>query len=355
LKKYQQLTIGLAVALVALYYTLRNVSLDEVVGSFKEMDHIYIIPAMLIIALGYVFRAYRWQALLEPTLKVNVSGLYSPMMVGFMGNFLPARAAEVLRPYLLAKKYNITFSAALASVVMERLFDLVMLLLIFVWVFWFEADVFSSNVEFSGFSVQTMAVKFGQVCLIAAGAFAVFIYGLLNHKEKLMRLVRWCTRRLPEKWAEKIEFLVEEFTLGCEVIRNFRTLTKVTLHSLLIWATNIFAFYPLYFAYDLQNKTIASLLILTVMISILITVVPTPGFLGSFNAGVLIALHGIMGEAELNAISLGMVMWALFAAAILVSGFYFVLHDHMSIKTLVEVERESESAIEQAEHPRKLD
>jgi hypothetical protein len=106
LKKYRQLTIGLAVALVALYYTLRNVSLDEVAGSFKEMDHIYIIPAVLIIALGYVFRAYRWQVLLEPTLKVDVLGLYSPMMVGFMGNFLPARAAEVLRPYLLAKKYN---------------------------------------------------------------------------------------------------------------------------------------------------------------------------------------------------------------------------------------------------------
>ena len=170
-----------------------------------------------------------------------------------------------------------------------------------------------------------------------------------------MRLVRWCTRRLPEKWAEKIEFLVEEFTIGCEVIRNFRSLTKITLHSLLIWVTNIFAFYPLYFAYDLQNKTVASLLILTVMIAILITVVPTPGFLGSYNAGVLIALHNIMGEAELNAISFGMVGWALFAAVILVGGFYFVLHDHMSIKTLVEAERESESAIEQAEHPRKLD
>ena len=65
-------------------------------------------------------------------MKMGVSGLYSPMMVGFMGNFLPARAAEILRPYLLSKKYDITFSAAFASIVMERLFDLIMLLLIFV-------------------------------------------------------------------------------------------------------------------------------------------------------------------------------------------------------------------------------
>ena len=170
-----------------------------------------------------------------------------------------------------------------------------------------------------------------------------------------MRLVRWCTRRLPEKWAEKIEFLVEEFTIGCEVIRNFRSLAKITAYSVLVWAGNVLYLYPLYFAYNLQHKTIASLLTLAVMVAILITLFPTPGFLGSYNAGVLIALHNIMGEAELKAISIGMVGWALFAAAILVSGFYFVLHDHMSIKTLVEVEQESKSAIEQAEHPRKLD
>ena len=54
-------------------------------------------------------------------------------MVGFMGNFLQARAAEILRPYLLSKKSDITFSAAVASIIMERLFDMVMLLLIFIW------------------------------------------------------------------------------------------------------------------------------------------------------------------------------------------------------------------------------
>ena len=129
MKKYQQLTFGLVIALIALYYTLRNVSLSEVTTSFKEMDHIYIIPAFMIIALSYVFRAYRWQVLLGSSLKVDVVGLYSPMMVGFMGNFLPARAAEILRPYLLSKKYDITFSAALASIIIERLFDLIMLLL----------------------------------------------------------------------------------------------------------------------------------------------------------------------------------------------------------------------------------
>jgi uncharacterized protein (TIRG00374 family) len=122
LKKYQQFILGLVIASIALYYSLRNVAFEEVISSFKEMDYIYILPSVVIIILSYVFRAYRWQALLQSSLKVNVSGLFSPMMVGFMGNFLPARAAEILRPYLLSKKYPITFSTAFASIVMERLF-----------------------------------------------------------------------------------------------------------------------------------------------------------------------------------------------------------------------------------------
>ena len=159
-------------------------SFSEVISSFKEMDYIYIFPAIVLIVLSYIFRAYRWQALLESSLKINVSGLYSPMMVGFMGNFLPARAAEILRPYLLSKKYNITFAASFASIVVERLFDMIILLLIFIWVFWFEADAFSSNIEFSGFSVQEMAIKFGQICVLAVILIIVFIYLLLNHKKK---------------------------------------------------------------------------------------------------------------------------------------------------------------------------
>ena len=320
-------------------------SFSEVISSFKEMDYIYILPAVVIILLSYVFRAYRWQALLEPSLKVNVGGLYSPMMVGFMGNFLPARAAEILRPYLLSKKYNITFTTAFASIVVERLFDMIILLLIFIWVFWFEADAFSSNIEFSGFSVQEMAIKFGQICVLAVIALTVFIYLLLNHKEKVMKIVGWFLGFMNEKWADKIKHLLDEFTMGCEVVKNFGTLAKVSVYSVLVWVANIFWIYPLYFAFDLQYKTIPSLLILGVMVAILISIFPTPGFLGSYNAGIVIALHEVMGESEIKSVSLGMVGWALFSGAILAGGLYFIFHEHMSLKDLASVKRERDTSV----------
>ena len=320
-------------------------SFSEVISSFKEMDYIYILPAVAIILLGYVFRAYRWQALLESSLKVTVSGLYSPMMVGFMGNFLPARAAEILRPYLLSKKYDITFTAAFASIVMERLFDMIILLLIFIWVFWFEADAFSSNIEFSGFSVQEMAIKFGQICVLAVIALMVFIYLLLNHKKKVMKIVGWFLGFMSEKWADKIKHLLDEFTTGCEVVKSLGTLVKISVYSVLVWIANIFWVYPLYFAFDLQYKTIPSLLILGVMVAILISIFPTPGFLGSYNAGIVIALHEIIGESEIKSVSLGMVGWALFSGAILAGGLYFIFHEHMSLKDLASVKRERDTSL----------
>ena len=345
MKQYRQLAFGLVIALIALYYTLRNVSFSEVISSFKEMDYIYIFPAIVLIVLSYIFRAYRWQALLESSLKINVSGLYSPMMVGFMGNFLPARAAEILRPYLLSKKYNITFAAAFASIVVERLFDMIILLLIFIWVFWFEADVFSSNIEFSGFSVQEMAIKFGQICVLAVILIIVFIYLLLNHKKKIMKIVGWFLGFMSEKWADKTKYLLDEFTVGCEVVKKIGTLAKISVYSVLVWVANVFSVYPLYFAFDLQYKTIPSLLILGVIVAILITILPTPGFLGSYNAGIVIALHEIMGESEIKSVSLGMVGWALFSGAILAGGLYFIFHEHMSIKDLSSVKRERDSSL----------
>ena len=100
---------------------------------------------------------------------------------------------------------------------------------------------------------------------------------------------------------------------------------------------------------NLQNKTIPSLFILAVMVAILITIVPTPGFLGSYNAGVFIALHEIMGESEIKSVSVGMVGWVLFAGVILLSGLYFIFHDHMSLKTLVDVRKGSKDNFDQRE------
>ena len=153
MKKTRQLLIGLAIALVALYYTLHNVSLDELVVSFQDIDLIYILPSIGFILLSYVGRAYRWQVLLRPFKQIPVKDIYAPLMIGFMGNILPARAGEFLRAYLLGKKHGITFAGTFSTIIVERLFDLIFLLMLFAWVFVVKVDMFDPQLSFSGVSV----------------------------------------------------------------------------------------------------------------------------------------------------------------------------------------------------------
>ena len=204
MKKVQQSLIGLVIAIGALYYTLRNVSIQELTTSFKDADFIYIIPGLVIICLSYVTRAYRWQILLRPFKQIPVNEIYSPLMIGFMGSILPARAGEFIRAYVVGKKHNITFSGAFSTIIVERLFDLVCLMGLFVWVFVFNAEMFNPNLTFSGISVKSMAAGFGRVCCIIVFGLLLFMFLLAWQETKVKSWVAWLIRPLSEKWKDKI-------------------------------------------------------------------------------------------------------------------------------------------------------
>jgi len=351
LKKTVQLLIGLGIALGALYYTLSNVSGKDLLASFQSVEWVYLIPSTLIIALTYVFRVYRWQVLLSPMQKVKKSQLFGPVMVGFMSNILPGRAGEFIRAYLLKQRTTISFSGAFATIVVERLFDLVMMLLMFIWLFALRADVFSAKTQTLGLSMHDLAIKFGQAGAALIFVLVIFIYCLVWEKHTFMKIIIWIEARLPEKWSNKLQYWVDEFSIGLSVIRDPKALAKITAYSVLIWATITLTFYPLYWAYDLHDKSIDSLVLVTVMVGIFITILPTPAFLGSTNAAILISLHNIMGEDELKAVSFGMVAWAVGFFVMTAGGIYYLFRDHLSFGKLVE----AEEILENTNNPDKLD
>lgn len=341
--------IGLAIAVGALYYTLRNVSMDELLASFKDIELVYVLPSFGLILLSYVTRAYRWQVLLRPFKQIPVKDIYAPLMIGFMGNILPARAGEFLRAYLMGKKNGITFAGAFSTIVVERLFDLIFLLMLFVWVFVVRVDMFDPQLAFSGISVQAMLAGFGKFCGILVLGLLCFMFLLAYKEEQVKSCIGWLVKPLPDKWKEKISFLVGEFALGCKIVKDPSALVQIVFFSALTWVLIVATNYPLYFAFDLQDKSLESVLLLTVMVCVLITILPTPGFLGSFNAGVLIALHEIKGEAEVAAVSFGMVSWAAGFLVLIGGGLFFILKDHMSVQALIKAEEEAEAELEHTE------
>jgi uncharacterized protein (TIRG00374 family) len=335
-KKILQIIIGFLIIAGSLFYAFKDVSVSEIIISLGSINYIYIFPAVFLFAMTYLFRAMRWRHLIASVKEVETVRLISPLMVGFMGNMLPARAGEFIRAYLLGKKEQISFSASFATIFIERLFDLLFVLIMLSWVLLFKADVLVNGDSADSHKLMGFMIKFGFVSFF--GCLFIFIFSvLLQYKNNwTMKLVNICIKPLPQKYGERIHNFVNSFTKGLAIIRDRRRLLSVMLHSLLISILIILSLYLLYLSFDIHSllPVISSLIILVLTIDIFIAVFPTPGFFGSFHAACVAALHGIFGIPKAVALSYGIVAWLVFMGFTVVVGAIFAIKDNISIGEL---------------------
>ena len=129
-KKKIVFTSGILISFACLWLFVRKVEWDSLTRAFSEANYIYVLPAIIFIFASYLVRAVRWSILITPVKRVSLLSLFSAIMVGSMANsVLPARAGELIRPILIGKKENIKMTTSLATVVMERIFDMMALII----------------------------------------------------------------------------------------------------------------------------------------------------------------------------------------------------------------------------------
>ena len=331
----------MCVAILAIFFTFKNVPANEIFTSFKKIEYLYLFPTALIVLVSYVVRVYRWHLLVTPIKTVPISLLFPPMMIGLLGNLLPMRAGEIFRAYLLNKKTNIPFTKCLATIMVERMFDVLMLNILFTWVLVFYSDRFGSGTIWLGLAPKDIAYSFGFLSGITLFVLLIAIYLITYRTKVLLSLIEKLGAPFPSILTDKFNHWVEAFAQGLSSIGDKKVLIKVGFYSLLDWILLIFAAYPLYLAFDLNHKTIESMLVLAVTVPVFMTLLPTPSFIGSVQAGVFVALHKIMGEDAAVAAAYGMVGWAWSLIIQVMLGLYFLFREHISWRTLLKIGKES--------------
>src|SRR5918999_2157802 len=131
-------TIIVSVLAIALFvWFLRHANLADVWVQVRRAHLDLLIAGFFAVILTYIIRAYRWQFLLHPIGVTRFRTAFRTTVIGFAAlGVLPARAGDVLRPYLLARQEGLSTSATFATIVMERVLDLIavlMLLALYVW------------------------------------------------------------------------------------------------------------------------------------------------------------------------------------------------------------------------------
>jgi uncharacterized protein (TIRG00374 family) len=168
MKRHLRTVIVLALTVPLLAWFLRGADLG---GVWNEIQHGR--PLLLLLAVGstmlvYTLRAFRWQYLLRALGPTHFAVAFRTTVIGFAASFLlPARAGEVLRPYLLAREEHLSATAAFATIILERLLDMVTVLVLFA-VFLLSFDPSSSRVDAQVFAtVRAGGVMAGILSLAA--------------------------------------------------------------------------------------------------------------------------------------------------------------------------------------------
>ena len=327
----------LAIALLAWF--LRNANLADVWTAVRGARLGYVATALSLVLVTYWARAVRWQYLLHPIGPTRFRVAFESTVIGFAASFLlPARAGDVLRPYLLARKEGLGFTATFATIVVERVLDLIavlVLLAIFVWG--------------SGAAEVPPALLWPiQLSAALAGAAALGLMGgmffLASHPERVGSLVRGVNRVLPHRIADTLARIAQAFSEGLVVARTPRPLIMALVWSFPLWVMIALEAWLVTQAFRIDMSPTGSFLLQGLLV--IGVAVPTPGAVGGFHEAYRIGVTTFFGASNDAAVAAAIVLHAASFVPVTIMGIVLMARDGLSMRGL----KGLAGAAKQAEH-----
>jgi len=330
--KRWQFWLGLAISLVFLYFALRGLHLDELSQAFKNANYWWLLPGVAVYFVAVWARAWRWHYLLKPLKSISTRELFPTVAIGYFGNnILPARAGEVLRAVVLKKDEDVPVSASLATIIVERVFDGVVMLG-FVFVNLTELALLTTSSGFVG-DIRTLAVG-GTVIFI--GALLVFLAAAMYPERAQAILVTIVNRFLPERFRESVLGFSDRFLGGLAALRSPRGALMVFLTSVVIWLLETGKYWFLMHAFPFKVSFFA-LMLMNGIVNLATTIPSAPGYVGTFDApgiAVLQAYNVPKATAAAYTLALHAALWLPITA---LGGYYMLkkgIHYSTEMETL---------------------
>lgn len=316
-----QFWLGIFISAVFVVLALRGLKLDQVWHNIRNANYIWLVPSVLVYFAAVIVRTWRWGFMLRPLKRVSVPRLFPVVVIGYMGNnIFPFRAGELLRSYVLRQREDIPISSSLATVVVERVFDgLVMLAFVFV-----ALPLTPIPGDDNG-RISTM-VSLASIAFF--GAMIVFFI-LAAFPDHFMRLAEWFAGRfLPQRIAEPLLEFLRRFLGGLASLRSFRNVIMIFFTSVLIWLLETVKYWFVMHAFDFQVSFFA-LMLMNGVVNLATTLPSAPGYVGTFDEpGIeILKLYGVNGNV---AAAYTLILHAALWLPITLLGFYYMLREGMS-------------------------
>ncbi|HEX2907714.1 MAG TPA: lysylphosphatidylglycerol synthase transmembrane domain-containing protein [Phototrophicaceae bacterium] len=317
INKWVVVGLGILISLVFLWLAFGNLELDAVLSYIRQVNLGLLALAVIVFMLSVVLIAWRWGFLLRAVQVIPLSYLTQLVLIGYMGNNVyPFRSGEVLRVVLLQHNQHVPLAKSATTVVVERVFDGLVMLTFVVTALMF-INLPSPEVRAG---IQAAAIVF-------LGLVAVFF--VLAFRPGLMRaLLRLVERLLPKRLAEIVNHIGEGILSGLEGLRSPRDLAGAVFASYASWLVHAVVYWLVAFAFGLQ-LSYATMLLAVGMVNLAGLIPASPGMIGVFEyfGGMALTAVGIPNEqAQAFALVAHVVVWL--PATVL--GFYYLLRQGLS-------------------------
>ncbi len=323
------ISLGLAALLLVLF--LRTLDFAAVGRAIRgaHLGWLLLATACGLVATP-LFRSWRWGLLLKKAGRPSFLQLNSATAIGFAAStLLPARAGEIVRPVALAKNAGVPLAPCLASIALERLIDLVTVIVLFVAyaVGWAPAGM--GGEESGRFELLRRSAFLLGTGTLAGLAFLGF---LAAKPARVDRLVRPFLRPLPDRIGAKIESILHSFLDGLGALGTVRDVLVVGAASFVLWMIISFQIWSTMRAFDLAFPFPVAFFVLTW--AVLGLAIPTPGGVGGYHTAVAYALAGFYGVSKNTAAAFALVSHALSFVPITLVGLAFLVAGGFSLKSL---------------------
>ncbi|MBI2683213.1 MAG: flippase-like domain-containing protein [Acidobacteriales bacterium] len=338
-KKRSFALILVVAALAALAYlqfrTWRNFDWVTFWAQTRQTNKLDLLAAALLIYFTYYLRAVRWAVMLRPVKAVRASSLMSSMVIGFAGLAILGRPGDLVRPYILARKFGLSFSSQVAVLAVERVFDIGCFTLLL------TLDLlFSRSLALLPHYAQFRLAGIG-LCFVVAG-MVVFLYLVWRSGDAVAGFVERAIGGMAPRFGASVGHKIRMFSEGLHTIHDLTSFMQLMGLSVMIWLVIAVAYVAVTHAYPdpLRGMTIAHVL-LVMSASIAGSLLQLPVVGGGSQLGTISVMENVFLIPKELALSCGIMLWLITFVAIVPLGLVLARAEHVS---LVKMEKEAEEA-----------
>jgi hypothetical protein len=303
----------------------------QFIDSLENVNWHWLALALAAILSTYVGRALRWEIMLRPlTRHASLWGILVATCIGFAAVVLFGRAGEPVRPFLIAKKESVSFSSQVAAWVVERILDLLMVLVIFGIAL---TQVGNSAIQ-HGPHVQTILETAGYAAGLTGAVCLLLLLALRQFRGRVRERLMEGLAFLPRPLHIRIESFLASFEEGMASTRNSSFTWLLLFYSALEWAVIAGSFYCIFRAFPAT----ASLTLTDVIISLGFiafgSVVQIPGVGGGMQLATMVVLTEFYGVSLEAATSVALTLWINNFVVIVPVGLGLAFHEGIKWRSL---------------------